>query len=170
MYLPHLEKPVDSWTETVINFVNQEIDKFIMEIDGITAEQQVLDNEQTVSEITQTLQNFKSVCAMLSIGHLARTILDCTHVYRANKNWNSACILDLDNILASLEHANKCCQLKNWHMELIPKGKVQTRAKHGNCHVSYVEYMCLNYEQSCEFEIPELVSEPPRLQEEKAFC
>ena len=85
-------------------------------------------------------------------------ILDTTHAFRANKNWNSlgssvgAFILGLGSILASLKCAN-VCPLDTSHMEVILKGEVQIGTKHGHHHVSYIEYMCSNYKQSCEFGI-----------------
>ena len=97
----------------------------------------------TVHEMSDTLGKFHSTCAVLNVGHLARTILDTTHAFRANKNWNShgstaaAAILHLGNILSSLQHANTS-DLKLEHMDLIPRGEVQTGAKHGNHHVSCV--------------------------------
>ena len=56
----------------------------------------------------------------------------------------------LGSVLASLECAN-VCDLDISHMELIPKGEVQTGANHGNHHALYVKYMCSNFQQSIEF-------------------
>ena len=158
-YLPHLDKPVDSCIDTVIAIVREEIEKFIEYVqDKIEDQKQKPGNSETVGEMSDTLGKFNSACAVVHIGHLARTILDTTHAFRANKNWNShgstaaAAVVHLGSILASLQHANTC-DLKLEHMDVIPRDEVQTGAKHGNHHVSYVEYMCSNYEASCEFGI-----------------
>ena len=158
-YLPHLDKPVDSCIETVIDIIREEIEKFIEYVeDEIENEKENKGTLETVREMNNTLCKLNSACAVVNVGHLARTILDTTHAFRANKNWNShgstagAAVVHLGSILASLQHANTC-DLKFEHMDLIPRGKAQTGAKHGNHHVSYVEYMCSNYETSCEFGI-----------------
>ena len=110
----------------------------------------------TLAEMTETLRKFHSCCAVVNIGCLGRMILDTTHAFRANKNWNShgsiagSNVCGLGSVLASLEHAN-VHDLDISHMELIPKGEVQTGAKHGNHHVLYVKYMCSNFQQSIEF-------------------
>ena len=106
--------------------------------------------------MTETLQKFHSCCAVVNIGRLGCMILDTTHAFRVNKNWNShgsiagSNVCGLGSVLASLECAN-VHDLDISHMELIPKGEVQTGAKHGNHHVLNVEYMCSNFQQSIEF-------------------
>ena len=98
---------------------------------------------------------------MVGVRCLACLILDTTHAFRANKNWNfhgsitGASVLSLGSFLAFLQCANDK-KLDISHMELIPKGDIQTGAKHGHHHVSYVEYMCSNFERSCEFGISSL--------------
>ena len=156
-FLPRLEKPVDGCIEEVIGFLKEEIEKFVEYVeDEIEQLKTKPGKKDTVAEMTETLRTFHSCCAVVNIGHLGRMILDTTHAFRANKNWNShgstaaSSVCGLESILASLEHAN-VCNLDIAHMELIPKGEVQTVAKHGNHHVSYVEYMCSNFQQSIEF-------------------
>ena len=102
---------------------------------------------ETVCEMSNTLGKFHGACAVVNVGHLARTILDTTHAFRANKNWNScgstaaAAVVHFGSILALLQCTNTS-DLKLEHMDVIPKGEAQTGTKHGNHHVSYVEYMC----------------------------
>ena len=156
-FLPWLEKPVDGCIEDIISFVKEEIEKFVdyveYEIEDIKTKP---GRKDTVAEMTETLRKFHSCCAVVNIGCLGCMILDTTHAFRANKNWNShgsiagSSVCRLGSILASLEFAN-VRDLDIAHMELIPKGKVQTRAKHGNHHVLYIEYMCSNFQQSIEF-------------------
>ena len=158
-YLPRLEKPVDSCIVDVIGFVKDEIEKFVEYVeDEIEQLKKKPRSGEAVLQMNENLQRFHSTCAVVGIGHLARLILDTTHAFRANKNWNfhgsiaGASVLGLGSFLASLQCAN-AKNLDISHMELIPKGEVQTGAKHGHHHVSYVEYMCSNFERSCEFGI-----------------
>ena len=156
-YLPWLEKPVDDCIEDVISFVKEEIEKFVEYVEYKIEELKTKPGKNdTVTEMTETLWKFHSCCAVINIGCLGNMILDMTHAFRANKNWNShgsiagSNVCGLGSILASLKHAN-VRDLDIAHMELILKGEVQTGAKHGNHHVSYVEYMCSNFQQSIEF-------------------
>ena len=156
-YLPRLEKPVDGCIEDVISFVKEEIEKFVEYVEYEIEELRTKPKKNdTVAEMTETLQKFHSCCAVVNIGCLGCMILEMTHAFRANKIWKShgsiavSNVCGLGSVLASLEHAN-ICDLDISHMELIPKGEVQTGAKHCNHHVSYVEYMCSNFQQSIEF-------------------
>ena len=156
-FLPRLEKPVDGCIEDVNGFVKEEIEKLVdyveYEIEDIKMKP---GRKDTVAEMTETLQKFHSCCAVVNIRHLGHMILDMTHAFRANKIWNSlgsiagSSVCGLGSILASLECAN-VHDLDIAHMELIPKGEVQTGGKHGNHHVLYVEYMCSNFQQSITF-------------------
>ena len=158
-YLPRLEKPVDGCIVDVIGIVKDEIEKFVDYVeDEIEQTEKKPRSGEAVLQMNENLQTFHSTCAVVGVGNLARLILDTTHAFRANKNWNfhgsiaGASVLGLGSFLASLQHA-KSNKLDISHMELIPKGEVQTGAKHGHHHVSYVEYMCSNFERSCEFGI-----------------
>ena len=153
-YLPWLEKPVDGCIEDLIGFVKEEIEKFVEYVEYKIEELRTKPRKNdTVAEMTETLWKFHSYCAVINIGHLGGMILDTTHAFRANKNWNShgsiagSNVCGLGSVLASMEYAN-VRDLDISHMELIPKGEVQTGAKHGNHHVLYVEYMCSNFQQS----------------------
>ena len=107
-FLPPLEKSVDGCIEDVISFVKEEIEKFVdyveYEIEDIKMKPRKKD---TVAEMTETLQKFHS-CAVVNIGHLGCMILDTTHAFRANKNWNShgsiagSSVCGLGSVLASL--------------------------------------------------------------------
>ena len=157
-YFPHFQKPVDSCKEDVIKILDCEVERFITAVeDDIELEKTKKDNRETVLQMQESLRRFNSACATISMGHLGRIILDTTHAFRANKNWNShgaaagAAVLDLGCILSSLKRANQGLGLEINHNELIPKGEIQTGAKHGNHNISYVEYMCSSYEKNCEF-------------------
>ena len=70
-----------------------------------------------------------------------------------NKNWNShgaqvgTAICQQGCILAGFEGAVQKPLISNHFPETIPQGCVQTRAKHGNHDVTYVEYMCAAIEK-----------------------
>ena len=159
-YLPQLEKPVEGCIEDVIGFVKEEIEKFVEYMEYEIEELRTKPGKNdTVAEMTETLRKFHSCCAVINIGRFGCMILETTHAFRANKNWNShgsiagSNVCGLGSVLAFLEHAN-VHDLDISHMELMPKGEVQTGAKHGNHHVLYVEYMCSNFQQSIEFGPP----------------
>ena len=84
---------------------------------------------------------------------LARQIMDTTHSFPVNKNWNShgsqvgAAMCQLGSILASFEDASNRRLVSMHFPEVIPRGCVQTGAKHGNHDVTYVEYMCAAIEK-----------------------
>ena len=84
----------------------------------------------------------------MSSAFLARQILDTTHSFHVNKNWNShgsqvdAAMCQLGSILVSFEDASNQRLVSMHFSEVIPRGCLQTGAKHGNQDVTYVEYMC----------------------------
>ena len=86
--------------------------------------------------------------AHMSSAFLARQILDMTHSFHVNKNWNShgsqvgAAMCQLGSILASFEDASIQRLVSMHFSEVIPRGCLQTSAKHGNQDITYVEYMC----------------------------
>ena len=86
--------------------------------------------------------------ARMSSAFLARQILDTTHSFCVNKNWNShgsqvgAAMCQLGSILASFEDASNRRLVSTHFSEVILRGCLQTSAKHGNQDVTYVEYMC----------------------------
>ena len=86
--------------------------------------------------------------ACMSSAFLERQILDMTHSFHVNKNWNShgsqvgATMCQLGSILASFEDASNQRLVSMHFSEVIPRGRLQTGAKHGNQDITYVEYMC----------------------------
>ena len=83
---------------------------------------------------------------------LARQIMDTTHSFHVNKNWNShgsqvhAAMCQLGSILASFEDASNKMLVSMHFSEVIPRGCVQTGAKHGNHDITYM-YMCAAIEK-----------------------
>ena len=172
-YLPRLPTPVNSCVDEIIAILKAKIEKFIECVEDEAKDLKANPaNAQTVWEINSTLANFNSTCAVLNVGTLACLILDTTHAFRANKNWNShgsmaaSAVLHLGSVLASLQNENRH-SLDLAHMEMIPKGEMQTGAKHGNHHVSYVEYMCGNYTKSCDFGLAHLYLNHPDFRKKK---
>ena len=88
---------------------------------------------------------------------LARQIMDMTHSFHVNKNWNShgsqvgATMCQLGSILASFENASNQRLVSTHFSEVIPRGCVQMGVKHGNHDVTYVEYMCAAIEKQLVF-------------------
>ena len=75
---------------------------------------------------------------------LARQIMDKTHSFHVNKNWNSygsqvgAAMCQLGSILASLKNASNQRLVSMHFSEVIPGGCVQMGVKHGNHDITYV--------------------------------
>ena len=115
--------------------------------------QGIIDNLRGRGKVEEAVwceKNMKTLVdnySRMSSAFLAWQILDTTHTFRVNKNWNShggqlgACLW------ASFENAAKKPFVSNHFGEVIPRGCVQTGAKHGNHDVTYVEYMCAAVER-----------------------
>ena len=79
---------------------------------------------------------------------LPRQIMDTTHSFHVNKNWNShgsqvgATMCQLGSILASFEDASNRRLVSMHFSEVIPRGCVQMGTKHGNHDITYA--MCLH--------------------------
>ena len=70
--------------------MKEEIEKFVEYVEDEIEDQKTKSGKkETVAEMTETLWKFHSCCAVINIGHLGCMILDMTHAFRANKNWNS---------------------------------------------------------------------------------
>ena len=99
------------------------------------------------------MQILVSNFSRMSSAFLGRQILETTQTFRVNKNWNShggqlgAAMCKLGSILASFENAANKSLVSTHFAEVIPRGCVQTGAKHGNQDVTYVEYMCAAMER-----------------------
>ena len=157
-YLPQLPKPVDSCSEDIIQYLSDEVEKFTDLVkDDIEVERAKPQNHGTVLQMEESFKKFDMACCTVSLGYLACKMLDTTHAFRANKNWNlhgatvGASVVSLGAILSSLKNSNEGPRLNIDHNELIPHGKIQTRPRYGNHHVSYVEYLCSDHYKICEF-------------------
>ena len=113
---------------------------------------QNLIHQGKMDEAEWTKHNVKTLVNTFShmgSAFLARQIMDTTHRFCVNKNWNShgaqegATICQLGSILASLKNASNQ-RLLSTHFPKVKtlRGCVQTGAKHGNHDVTYVKYMC----------------------------
>ena len=92
-----------------------------------------------------------SAQAVITMGNIAKLILQCMDTFRAKKNWNShgasvgSAICQLASILSELQSASVNELDANFNV-LIPQGNVQTGSKHSHHNVCYTEYMCSQLE------------------------
>ena len=93
----------------------------------------------------------RSAQAVITMGNLAKLLLQCTDTFRAKKNWNShgasvgSAICQLASILSQMQSACVNELDANFNV-LIPQGNLQTGSKHGHHNVCYTEYMCSQVE------------------------
>ena len=92
-----------------------------------------------------------SARGIITMGNLAKLLLQCTDTFRAKKNWNShgtsvgSLICQLASILSQMQSASVNELDQNFNV-LIPQGNIQMGSKHGHNNVSYTEYMCSKLE------------------------
>ena len=92
-----------------------------------------------------------SAQAIITMGNLAKLLLQCTDTFRAKKNWNShgasvgTAICQLASILSQMQSACVNELDQNFNV-LISQRNVQTGSKHGHHNVCYTEYMCSKLE------------------------
>ena len=92
-----------------------------------------------------------SAQAIITMGNLAKLLLQCTDTFHAKKNWNShgasvgSAICQLASILSEMQSACVNELDANFNV-LIPQGNIQTGSKHGHHNVCYTEYMCSQVE------------------------
>ena len=148
IYCATFEAPHEAKIQEVIDIVKFEFtqhEKTMNDIIKNLADQGKNAKVEWMKHCVDTLvKNF----ARMSSAFLARQILDMTHSFRVNKNWNShgsqvgAAMCQLGFILVSFEDASNRRLLSMHFSEVILRGCLQTGAKHGNHDVTYVEYMC----------------------------
>ena len=148
LYCPTFNAPHESMISEVIDIVEYE---FTIHQDTMSDVVKNLQSQEKTNEATWCQENITTLAnnfSRMGSAFLARQILDTTHSFRVNKNWNShgaqvgASICQLGSILAAFENASKNRLLSTHFAEVIPRGCVQTGAKHDNHDVTYVEYMC----------------------------
>ena len=92
-----------------------------------------------------------SARGIITMGNLAKLLLQCMDTFCAKKNWNShgasvgSAICQLASILSRMQSASVNELDQNFNV-LIPQGNVQTGSKHGHHNVCYTEYMCSKLE------------------------
>ena len=135
----------------IIDIVNDEFKRYgihmTRRLDEI-AEEGDKDAHQVLSSQMNMLV---SAQAIITMGNLAKLLLQCTDTFRAKKNWNShgasvgTAICQLASILSQMQSACVNELDANFNV-LIPQGNVQTGSKHGHHNVCYTEYMCSQVE------------------------
>ena len=66
-YLPHLNKPVDSWIEDVTQHLSDEVEKFTNLVkEGIEVERAKPQNHETVLHVEESLRKFNMACCTTS--------------------------------------------------------------------------------------------------------
>ena len=153
VYCATLEAPHEAKIREVIDIVKYKFtqhEKTMKDIAQNLVAKGKKDKAQWMEECIRILvENFSH----MGSAFLARQIMDMAHSFHVNKNWNShgsqvgATMCQLGSILASFEDASNRRLVSTHFLEVIPRGCVQTGAKHGNHDVTYVEYMCAAIEK-----------------------
>ena len=92
-----------------------------------------------------------SAWGIITMGNLAKLLLQCTDTFHAKKNWNShgasvgSAICQFASILSQMQSASVNELDQNFNV-LIPQGNMQTGSKHSHHNVCYTEYMCSKLE------------------------
>ena len=87
-----------------------------------------------------------SAQGIITMGNLAKLLLQCTDMFCAKKNWNShgasvgSAICQLASILSQMQSASVNELDQNFNV-LIPQGNVQMGSKHSHHNVCYTEYV-----------------------------
>ena len=153
VYCATLEAPHEAKIQEVIDIVEYEFtqhEKTMKDIVQSLVAQGKKDEAEWMENCIRILvENFSH----MGSAFLARQIMDTTHSFHVNKNWNShgsqvgVSICQLGSILASFEDASNRRLVSTHFPEVILRGCVQMGAKHGNHHITYVEYMCAAIEK-----------------------
>ena len=92
-----------------------------------------------------------SAQGIITMGNVAKLLLQCMDMFHAKKNWNShrasvgSAICQLASILSQMQSASVNELDQNFNV-LIPQGNIQMGSKHGHHNVCYTEYMCSKLE------------------------
>ena len=92
-----------------------------------------------------------SAQGIITMGNLAKLLLQCMDTFHAKKNWNShrasvgSAICQLASILSQMQSASVNELDQNFNV-LIPQGNVPMGSKHSHHNVCYTEYMCSKLE------------------------
>jgi len=147
VYCPTFGVPHEAKIREVIDIVEYEMNQHQQSMNGIIQNmlRQGKDDEAAwFGNMKRILvENFSRIGAAF----VARQIMDTTHSFRVNKNWNShgatlgASVCQLAALLSSLDNANSGACIQREFPVLIPQGNIQTGHKYGHHDMCYVEYM-----------------------------
>ena len=147
------EAPHEAKIQEVIDIVEYEFTQHEKTMKGVVQNLVHQGNKDEVEWMENCIKTLVKNFSHMGSAFLARQIMDTTHSFCVNKNWNShgsqvgAAMCQLGSILASFENASNQRLVSMHFSEVILRGCVQTGAKHGNHDVTYVEYMCAAIEK-----------------------
>ena len=134
----------------VIDIVNDEFNRYSMHI--VRRLEEITEGDKDAHRFLSSQMNMlRSAQAVITMGNIAKLLLQCTDTFRAKKNWNShgasvgSAICQLASILSQMESASVNELDANFNV-IIPQGNIQTGSKHGHHNVCYTEYMCSQLE------------------------
>ena len=115
-------------------------------------------NEAMIDSVIQVVEQFTprsgalvKLVTHITSGHIAQLVLDLTHSYQANKNWNShgnAVCAAMCNIAILVSALTGKESLPVNFIQMLPKGVPLGGQKHGWHDMHYVEYMMSQIEHS----------------------
>ena len=135
----------------IIDIVNDEFTHYCTHM-NMRLDEMVEEGDKDAHRVLSSHMNMVvSAQGIITMGNLAKLLLQCMDMFHAKKNWNShgasvgSAICQLASILSQMQSASVNELDQNFNV-LIPQGNLQTGSKHGHHNVCYTEYMCSKLE------------------------
>ena len=135
----------------IIDIVNDEFTRYCTHMNILLDELAEEGDKDAHQVLSSHMNMLVSAQGIITMGNLAKLLLQCTDTFHAKKNWNShgasvgSVICQLASILSQMQSASMNELDQNFNV-LIPQGNIQTDSKHSHHNVCYTEYMCSKLE------------------------
>ena len=136
---------------TIIDIVDDEFARYCTHM-NIHLDELAQEGDKDAHRVLSSHMNMvMSAQGIITMGNLAKLLLQCTDMFHAKKNWNNhgasvgSAICQLASILSQMQSASVNEFDQNFNV-LIPQGNVQMGSKHGHHNVCYTKYMCSKLE------------------------
>ena len=130
----------------IIDIVNDEFTYYCTHM-NIRLDELAEEGDKDAHQVLNSHMNMLvSARGIITMGNLAKLLLQCTDMFREKKNWNShgasvgSVICQLASILSQMQSASVNELDRNFNI-LIPQGNVQMGSKYSHHNVCYTEYM-----------------------------
>ena len=135
----------------IIDIVDDEFARYSIHM-NIRLDELTQEGDKDAHRVLSSHMNIvMSAQGIITMGNLAKLLLQCTDMFHAKKNWNShgasvgSAICQLASILSQMQSASVNELDQNFNV-LIPQGTIEMGPKHGHHNVCYTEYMCSKLE------------------------